>query len=208
MPLLHNYLFDQLLVPAVFVFFLIAALFGLAFGVSLIVYRTRAFQSLATMDRWVSARESFAPLEKRREIEPFVYQHRLWFSAVFIVGGLCCAYVISGKVPATGIARMYVVGHPQLDAWIAQSLVIVLVAGSILAVAIGVLLGFFPPLLRTLERWSNRWVSSRQIAKGADQVHLPLDRWFRNSPRTAGILLAVAALLLAINSTIVLFARV
>jgi hypothetical protein len=208
MPLLHDYLFDQLLVPALFIFFLIAALFALAFGLGLIVFRTRAFRSLGPMDHWVSARKSLAPFETRREIEPFVYQHRRWFSVVFIVGGLFSGLMLSGKVPALAVARLFGVGEPHmLSTWVVESLGVLMIAGSMLAVVIGVLLGFFPPQLRALESKANRWVSSRKLAKGADQVHLPLDRWFHDSPRTAGCLLAVAALFLAFNSTVALLAR-
>jgi hypothetical protein len=207
MPLLHDYLFDQLLVPALLIFFLIAALFGLAFGIGLIVFRTRAFRSLGPMDRWVSARRSLEPFETRREIEPFVYQHRRWFSAVFIVGGLFSGLMLSGKVSTPALARLFGGGEAHLSAWAVESLGALIIAGSMLAVVIGVLLGFFPPQLRALESRANRWVSSRKLAKGADQVHLPLDRWFHNSPRTAGCLLTVAALFLAFNSTVALLAR-
>lgn len=208
MPLLHDYLFDQLLVPALFIFFLIAALFGLAFGVGLIVFRTRAFQSLGPMDRWVSARRSLEPFETRREIEPFVYQHRRWFSAVFIVGGLFSGLMLSGKVSGLAVARLLGGGEPHLlSAWVVESVGVLIIAGSMLAVVIGVLLGFFPPQLRALESRANRWVSSRKLAKGADQVHLPLDRWFHDSPRAAGCLLAMAALFLAFNSTVALLTR-
>lgn len=207
MPLLHDYLFDQLLVPALFIFFLIAALFGLAFGIGLIVFRTRAFQSLGPMDRWVSARKSLEPFETRRQIEPFVYLHRRWFSAVFIVGGLFSGLMLSGKISTPALVGLFGGSESHLSAWAVESLGVLIIVGSMLAVVIGVLLGFFPPQLRALESRANRWVSSRKLAKGADQVHLPLDRWFHNSPRTAGCLLAAAALFLAFNSTIALLAR-
>jgi hypothetical protein len=51
---------------------------------------------------------------------------------------------------------------------------------------------------------TDHWYSSQQIAKGADTMHLPLDRWFESSPRAAGWIIAVAALILSISSVIVL----
>jgi hypothetical protein len=82
-----------------------------------------------------------------------------------------------------------------------------LMAGSVLAIAIGVILGFFPRLLAALELRANHWYSSRQAGRGADKMVLTLDRWVEASPRTAGWLIATAALALACNSAIVLMGQ-
>jgi len=208
MPHLNNYLFDQLLIPIIFVFFLVSGIAGLALGVGLAVFRTRVFRLFKPMNRWVSGRIPLGPMEAQHTIEPFVYRHRRWFTALFIVGGLFSILMLTAKAHATTVGSLFGAGRvSDLESLIVHILGAFLIVGSILSIAIGVLLGFFPDKLLALEKRSNRWVSSRQIAKGMDDVHLPLDRWFESYPRAAGCILAVAALILTINSTVVLFWR-
>ena len=103
----NHYLFDQILVPAVFMFFLIFGLFGLGIGIALLVFRQQALRFFAPMNRWVSARERLEPLETRREIEPFVYRYRRCFSALFVLGGAFSMFMLLMKVDAAAVASLY-----------------------------------------------------------------------------------------------------
>lgn len=208
MPLLNNYAFDQLLVPAVFLFFLVSGIFGIGLGIGLVVFRTRAFRLFGPMNRWVSVRRNLGPMEAQHEIEPFVRKYRGWFSALFIIGGTFSIYMLVAKAHANAVASIFGGGRsPVIALLIIQSLGALLIVGGVLSVAIGIILGFFPRALATLEMRTNRWYSTRQLVKDADEMHLPLDRWFESSPRTAGCILAVAALILTVNSALVLLGR-
>lgn len=208
MPLLHNYLFDQLLIPMMYAFFLVSGIAGLALGIGLAVFRTRVFNLFKPMNRWVSVRKQLEPMDVQHRIEPFVYRHRRWFSTLFIVGGLFSVLMLVANAQAAMGTSLLSAGRvSDLESLSIHMVGALLIAGSVLSIAIGVLLGFFPDRLRALEKRSNRWISSRQMGKGVDDLHLPLDRWFESSPRTAGCILAVAALILIINSTIVLWWR-
>ena len=208
MPLMHNYLFDEILIPIMYSFFLVSGIAGLALGIGLAASRTRVFRLFKPMNRWVSVRKQLEPMEVPHTIEPFVHQYRRWFSVLFIVGGLFSVLMLAANVHATTVASLFGAGRvSDLESLTLRMAGALLIAGSILSIAIGILLGFFPDKLRALEKHSNRWISSRQMAKGVDDMHLPLDRWFESSPRTAGCILAVAALILTINSTIVLLGR-
>lgn len=205
MPLLNNYLVDQLLVPVIFMFFLVSGIFGVGMGIGLAVFQGRVFRLFAPMNRWVSARKNLERMEAGHEIEPFVHKYRHWFSALFIIGGAYSIFMLVVKVDVAAVASVYLAGRFSVVVpWIIQCLATLLIGGGVLAIAIGIVLGFFPRALGVLEMRANRWVSSRQIAKGADAMHVPLDRWFESSPRAAGWILAVAALFLSINSAIVL----
>ena len=205
MPLLNNYLFDQLLVPVVFLFFLVSGIFGVGLGIGLVVFRARVFQLFGPMNRWISARKNLESMEAQHEIEPFVHKYRRWFSALFILGGIFSIFMLAAKVDAVAVTSVFGIRRSSfIGPWVIQSLVTSLIIGSVLAVAIGIILGFFPRALAALEMRTNHWYSSRQFAKGADEMYVPLDRWFESSPRTAGCILAVAALILSISSVIVL----
>ena len=208
MPLLNNYVVGEILVPVVFLFFLVSGIFGVGLGIGLVVFRGRVFHLFGPLNRWVSARKSLEPMEARHEIEPFVRKYRRWFSALFIIGGAFSIFMLVAKVHATAVASVFGAGRfSVIGPLIIQSLGALLIVGSVLSIAIGILLGFFPRALVALEMRTNRWYSSRQMVKGADEMHLPLDRWFESSPRAAGCILAAAALILTVNSAIVLLGR-
>jgi hypothetical protein len=208
MPLLNNYLFDHLLVPVVFLFFLVSGIFGVGLGIGLVVFRGRVFHLFRPMNRWVSARKGLEPMEARHEIEPFVNKYRRWFSALFIIGGAFSLFMLVAKVHTSAVAPVFRAGRFSLfGPLIIQSLGALLILGSVLSIAIGILLGFFPRALAALEMRTNHWYSSGPMPKVADEMHLPLDRWFESSPRAAGCILAVAALILTIISVLVLLGR-
>ena len=208
MPLLNNYVFDQLLVPVVFLFFLVSGVFGVGLGIGLVVFRGRVFRLFRPVNRWISAGKSLEPMEARHEIEPFVNKYRRWFSALFIIGGVYSTFMLVAKVHTSAIAPVFGAGRFSVfGPLIIQSLGALLIFGSVLSIAIGILLGFFPRMLAALEMRTNHWYSSGQMPKVADEMHLPLDRWFESSPRAAGCILAAAALILTVNSAIVLLGR-
>ena len=205
MPLTHNVLIDQLLVPALFTFFLIAGLAGAALGVGLIVFRDRVFRFFGPMNRWVSARKTLEPLDALHHIDPTVHKYRRWFGAVFIIGAAFTMIILVAELDIAEV--VFLLGGSASSFglhWLVESLGWMLLAGSALALAIGIILEFFPHALGVLETRANRWVSSRQFAKGVDEMHVPFDRWIESHPRAAGWLLAVAALFLAVNSITVL----
>lgn len=204
MPLFNNYVVDEILIPVVFLFFLVSGIFALGFGIALVVFRDRVFSKLGSMNRWFSARKNLAPMEIQRDMEPFFHKYRRWFSAFFIVGGVFSIFVLAAKVNAAAVVSVFG-ARPQsfIGPWVVQSLATLMIFGSLLAIVMGIILGFFPRALGALEMRSNRWVSSRQMVKGVDNMHLPLDRWFQSSPRVAGGVVTVAALFLVIVSAAV-----
>ncbi len=208
MPLLNNVLFDQLLIPAVFLFFLVSGVSGVALGIGLIVFRSRVFRLIGPMNRWVSARKTLKPIEESHDLDRFVHRYRYWFSAIFILGGAFSIFILVTRMHVTVLAAALGASRfSVLVPVVIQSLGALLIVGSVLAVAVGVILGFFPRALAVLEKRMNLWVSSRRIARGVDDPHLPLDRWFQSSPRVAGCVLTVAALILTVNSAVVLIGR-
>jgi hypothetical protein len=194
----HNVVIDQLLIPSLVVFFLLVGIVGTALGVSLIVFRDRALRMLGPLNRWISARKTLAPAEAVHDVDAAVHRYRRWFSAFSIIT-LLARFSVAAVVALLGTDST-----SAFAGWLVQSLGWMMLVGSALALAIGVILGFFPRLLTTLEVQANRWYSSRQAGKGADQMVLALDKWVESSPRIAGWLIATAALALAVNSAFVL----
>jgi hypothetical protein len=205
MPLFNNYVLDEILIPVLFLFFLVSGIFGMGFGVGLAVYRNRVFQMFSPLNRWISARKNMAPMEVPRNAEPFFYKHRRWLGALFIVGGIFTIFMLAAKIDAAAVASLFGARRGTfIGPWIVQSLTTLLIMGSLLAIVVGVILEFFPYAIGILETRADHWVSSRQMIKGADTMHLPLDRLFQSSPRATGLVLAVGALVLTVISAIIL----
>ena len=75
-------------------------------------------------------------------------------------------------------------------------LVVLLIFGNIFALIIGALMLVAPPRLKALFKFSNRWISTRQMTKPLAKPR-PTDRAMLRYPRVLGaILLASAALIL------------
>jgi hypothetical protein len=208
MLLTHNILVDQLLVPALFAFFLVAGIAGTALGMGLILFRGGLFHILSPMNRWVSGNKALAPLEALHNIDPTVYKYRRWFSAAFIVGAALSMFMIVVKLDAGAVLSVFGGSrHSIITNWLVERLRWLMLAGDVLALAIGIVLGFFPNALGTLEKRTNRWYSPRQLGQRADDMHLTLDKWVQNSPRIAGWIISIGALIVIINSAMVLLGR-
>jgi hypothetical protein len=203
-----DYLVDQLLIPIVLWFFMVAGIVGIALGACLIVGSARTLRFLGTTNRWVSLRNGLKPMEEPHDIGKAVYEHRRWFGAAFAVGGAFAIFMLLAKVEvAAVVSALGTDATPVIVAWIVESLRWILVAGGALAVVIGVMLVFSTDALRALEARVNRWYSTRQLGKGADTMHLTLDEWVDTFPRTTGWMLALGAAIVLIASMIVWLGR-
>jgi hypothetical protein len=163
MPLTHNDLIDQLLVPAAFLFFLVAGIAGTALGAALIVFRGRVSGLFRPMNRWVSVRKSLGPLEKPHNIAPTVYKYRRGFSAAFIVGAAFSIVMLVTKVDVRAVVSRGADPHSFVGRWMWESL------GWLL---IELRTGdrdrhhsqFFPRVLGRSTR-ANHWYSPRRIGE-------------------------------------------
>ena len=82
-----------------------------------------------------------------------------------------------------------------------------LITGCAAAVVFGTLLLAFPRAWAALEAGANYWYSTRQMVSGGDAMHSALDRWVAASPRVAGVIIIVLAMIPALASSVLLFGR-
>lgn len=197
MSLMTPEVIHQLLVPFALRTFFIGGLFSLLVGFGLIVASAPTLRIFATMNRWVSYRTKLKPLSIPRDSWSMVEKHRRWFALVFIVAAIYALYHLTMTINAAAVAQYIAIKlHvPRLfAAWITASLWWFMIIGNALAVLIGVMLGFFPATMASLETDSKRWYSFRTASKGADAMHLSLDQWVAAYPRTAGAIIVIASL--------------
>jgi hypothetical protein len=196
--------FDQILLPFVLWIFIVAGFAGIVLGVSLIASGGSTVRALAGMNRWVSLRGGLKPMEEPHDIGAAVYGRRRWFGVAFAIGGAFTVFMLLFQVETAAVAGGLAGGSRRVVVeWAVESLKWLLITGGVLAIVTGAMLVVSPGALRALESRVNRWYSPRQLGKGADTMHLSLDRWFEAHPRTAGSLLTVSAAIVLIASMIV-----
>jgi hypothetical protein len=207
MEFMDSYAFRQWAFQFLTVLFLVGGLLSLATGVSLIAGSGGTLRFLDFMNRWISTRRAFKPLEARRDTRQWVQEHRRWLAAAFVAGAVFALVGLNTQFDAHAVSFVFGLDrHPSsFDAWLVESARWALIIGNLAAIVIGIMLGFFPGALAALEARGGRWYSDRALAKGADTMHLSLDVWVAAWPRVAGWVITVAALVLVGDLGMMLF---
>jgi hypothetical protein len=181
----------QLLVQFLMVSFLVVAVAGLAVGIGLIVSSQRTGQLFQILNRWVSTRHVLKPVEVPHEIGRVAHSYQRWLAGCFVLGGLISIFGLAAGFDASAVSA--VVAEQRYAPVVAVALESAkwfLIIGSGFGVVVGVMLLFYPNAELTLERYADRWVSSRQMARGGDDMHMILDRLVETHPKPAGWIIA------------------
>ena len=187
----YNNLMWQLLVPFLIVSFLVVAIMGLAVGIGLIVSSQKTLQLFQVLNRWVSTRHVLKPVEVPHETEGVAHRYQRWLAGGFVLGGLISIFGLAAGFDASAISKVVVEERfVPIVAIVVESAKWFLIVGSAFGVVVGAMLLFYPNAEMTLERYANRWVSSRQIARGGDDMHMTLDRLVEARPKPAGWIIA------------------
>ena len=189
---------QQWLTQSMVIFFVLAGVALLVFGVSLIVNSDGALRVIASLNRWVSMRAATKPLEIVRDTKPLVQKHRYWFAALFIAGGGFALYGLLLEFNAVAVIRMLgLMGWPgDVYYLLVDALRGLLIAGNALAVVAGILLAAFPAQVAALEARVGGWISMRKATKGADDMQVRLDPLVAVYPRAVGVTVIVIGLAL------------
>lgn len=195
----------QLLFPIITTAFFVLGVAGFVVGVGLIVSSPAMFRFFSVMNRWISLRRPLRPLEVSRDIDSAVGRNRFVFGALLAIGAVVSLYGLLIRIDSQALAAALRFDLPgAYVAWLVDSLRWFLIAGSALALIVGILLIVSPRALDPFVSAADRWYSTRQAVTGADRMNLALDNWVRNHPRTAGWVIAIGALVVAVNFGILL----
>ena len=201
----NSSLIYQILIPSILLFFLVWSVVGVGVGLGLIFSPMKMLRLFGSANHYVSTRHGLKPLSEAHDVEPQVRKNRRWIGTFFILGA---AYSIFGLVrwfdsgPIVSALRLDL-PRPFLAA-IVESVQWSLIACSVFAFVIGTLLCFYPNVVYRLEQHTDHWYSFRKLFLGIDTLHLGVDRWVAASPRAAGLIIVIAALVAVANSAVLL----
>ena len=202
MPSPSKEILTQLLVPSILLFFLIGGIFSVAVGLGLIVSGARTLRFFGLMNRWVSWRRTTKQIAVSRELWPLLQRYRVAFAVIIVAASAYSAFNLIARALTVVLANVVGAGlhvPSAFVAWIVGSVRWFLVIGSILGVAVGAMLGFFPNALMVLEKGSSHWYSSRGVSKGGDAMHFTLDKWVGDNPRITGWIILILAVIEVID---------
>jgi len=194
----------QLLFTSVVAFLFVGSLLGLALGIGLILRPGRTLAFIRLMNQWVSTGQALGGLERPRQVAARAGGAR-WFGAVLIALGAFSTVILLARLDITALAGLFLVdARSSLLGLLLEALRWFLVAGSLAAIATGVMLAFFPQAWRRLEARGNRWYSTRQLEIAGDALHPSLDRVVEGFPRASGVVILVLSVVAALSSGMLL----
>jgi hypothetical protein len=170
----------------------------LAVGLGLFFNSGGTFKFFESMNRWVSMRRLTKPLEITRDTRSAVMRHRRGLAVLFIVGGLFALYgLVTQFSPYAIIYSLRLTFlKPAFLGWLLDSARWLLIVGNLAAIAVGIVLAFFPATLEKMEARGSQWFSERQVTKGWDALRQPLDQKVAAHPRFSGLLMVFFGLVL------------
>jgi hypothetical protein len=197
---------EQILVPTLMLCLLVGSLAGLVFGCALALKSGPTLQFIARMNRWVSTRETFRPLETVRDVDPAPDSpYRRVLGVLFIAGGLVTMYFLLTRLD---VARAIDAKRAVIAALALQATQLTLVAGGLFAFVVGLLMVFWPQRLAALEARMNRWYSAQRLVAADEVMHTPLEPRVEANPQAAGWIIAGTSLLIAAAMVWLLLSRV
>jgi len=135
-------------------------------------------------NRWFATEKLTTVLASQHTIDRVLHRYHR-FVGVLVMGGSAyyLLYALLFAIKSKDLTNLLFHGWSEpLALWFATSLVVILVAGNVLAVVVGAGLLFRPDLIANLEAWANKSYESEmfQHALYAMRVHRrPLERHIR-----------------------------
>ena len=191
-PILTSILWQSLIV-----FLFVGSAAGVVLGL-LLILRPAWLQSASKFtNRWVSTRQLDLALERSINIDMFVYRYRFVGGGLLLAGAAFILYFFSVQFDKASVIAMGL----QLYHWPARlmealvdGVVLSGLVGALSAAIVSLLLLLRPDLLRGVEQYSNRWVSSRRALKPMAIPHYEVDEAVFRHRQLAGSLLILGSL--------------
>ena len=185
----------DMLVESALIFLLVATAFALLYGVALLAAPSRTLRFNDVASRWFSTRSVQVALDKRHDLQRVIYRRHRWIGVLLLVGGSYVLWILLARYdPSVVVAPLKRSMSPRLASAILDAAWWLLVPANALAVVVGIVMFARPSLLRGVESFANREVSTEAVGTVLDGVYSAPDRLIRAYPRLTGVVIVVASL--------------
>jgi hypothetical protein len=201
----YSILLWQWLVQAFLVSLVIFGVVSLVTGLGLIYSREKTFQLFGVVNRWISTRHILKSVEVPRETDVIAHKYRHWIGSAFVGLGVISIIGLVAKIDVSAISSVFgeSAARPAI-AWLVESARWFLIVGSAFGIVVGAMLLFYPNAEGVLEKYTNRWISSRRIARGWDDMNMTLDKLVEAHPRPSGWVIAFASVAIVVSGLVML----
>lgn len=188
---------DAVLLRSLVLFLMFGSVAGLLAG-ALLIWRPEWLARVSKRgNRWVSTRQLARPLEQSVNFDNWVYRTSHWSGGVLLAGALYIIYMFTAGLARADLlatlAPMHLV-QPVLLETLLDTLVLVFLAGALLAMLVSLFLIFRPSMLRELELGANKRISLRRVLKPMEMQRGELDQLVLRNVHLAGVLLLCGSL--------------
>ncbi|MGD8743240.1 MAG: hypothetical protein PVH46_07430 [Granulosicoccaceae bacterium] len=168
------------------------SLFAIAVGLLLILTPAVYLRTAQTLNVWISTRRGMKQMEIPRPQERHFYRHHRLFGLLICVGAVYTLYYFLLEFDrantSQNLQQIFTIQPIYLD-WLLDAGSLILVISNLLVLVVGVIIMIRPSLLKHIEAWGNRWISTRHATYPLDYEFHGLDHLTARHPRGMGILL-------------------
>jgi len=188
---------DAELLRSLVLFLLLGSVAGLLVG-AMLLWRPEWLAHISKYaNGWVSTRQMGRTLEQSVNIDHWFYRYGHLSGTVLLAGAIYIIYMFTLHVGRAdllaNLAKMHLV-QPALLEPLLDTLVLIFLAGALLALLVSLFLIFRPSMLRDLELGANQRVSMRQSFKPMEIQHANLDHLVLRHVQLVGVLLLCGSL--------------
>jgi len=180
------------LLRSLVIFLMLGSVAGMLAG-ALLLWRPEWLARVSKQaNRWISTRQMGRSLEQSVNIDHWFYRYGRLSGAILLAGAVYLVYMLLSKLNRAALLADLAKRHllqPMLLEPLLDTLVLVFLAGALLAMLVSLFLIFRPSMLRDVELGANQSVSLRQSLKSMEIQHGDLEGLVFRHVQKAGVLL-------------------
>lgn len=183
---------DAVLVQSLLTFLLLGSVAGFVAGMVLLLRPEWLVRASKFGNRWVSTRQMGRSLEQPVNVDRWFYRYGRFSGMLLIAGAVYIIFSLTVRVARADLIAALIRVRWLQAAWVqpaVDTLVLLLIVGSMLALIVGLFLMFRPSLLRDLELGANQRISLRQTLKPVEVQRGNVDQLVFSNVRWAGVVL-------------------
>ena len=188
---------DAVLMRSLILFLLVGSVVGLFGGILLLLRPDWMLSMNKFSNRWISTRKMGRSLEKSVNIDRWFYRNSHLSGVVLLTGAIYIVYALTTQVVRADLlasfGRLHLV-QPVLLEPLLDTLVLIFLAGALLAMIVSLFLIFRPSMLRDLELVANRSMSLRKSLRPMEVQRGNVDQLVFGNVRVVGVLLLCVSL--------------
>lgn len=181
-------------ISGVFVFFIIASMFSFIVGVGLATRSPKMMRFFEYMNKRISTRQLMKPLAKPRYVEPILLKRPGILGGAIILGAVGSIWLlreVDDIVFQPMYSGMFSIETADILSDYTHTFLLV---GNGLCIVVGILLLYFPHLLTSIERRTDKWYTLRKQTRPLEMQYLHVDQWVLAHPTVSGVTLSLLSL--------------